>query len=402
MDFRNRRRTAVARQRNTADTNVVAEHSARSAHRGGQVIGPAKFSRAMVRRVLLALPLAAVAMLAPGCGGQSQTSSDDDRAARSESVLTELLKEDQPGCSAAVGRNGAVVWTGVRGMADLETGARITPETVMDIGSTSKQFTAAAILLLANQHKLSLTDPVSRYVPGLPAWADSVTVGQLIHHQSGIPDYIGLLADDGIDDNVRTTQEQAVRRLAEVQSLTFPPGTKFEYSNSNYLLLAEIVAKVSGVPLPQFLSTEVFQPLGLAMVMDPVGKIPLKAISYEPKLSGFSIADSSWEQVGDGGIQTTPSQLVRWADNYRTGRVGGEQLLAAQLADSVETGVPGARYGAGIKLLDDGSLDHYGAWAGFHSGMRISKDRQTSLAVSCNADDATRDELMKRLWQIWG
>ncbi|WP_442931405.1 serine hydrolase domain-containing protein [Mycolicibacterium sp. 120320] len=371
----------------------------------------------MVRSALLALPLAALMLTVPGCGDQTQTSSqsntqqattstppasnDDERAARSQNVLAELVQEDQPGCTVAVGRNGDVVWTGVRGLANLETGAPITPDTVMDIGSTSKQFTATAILLLANQNKLNLTDPVSRYVPGLPAWADTVTVSQLIHHQSGIPDYTGLLEDDGIDFKTPTTQEQSVRRLSQVQSLTFPPGSKFEYSNSNYLLLAEVVAKTSGVPLPQFLSTEVFQPLGLAMVMDPVGKVPLKAVSYEPGPSGLTIADSLWEQVGDGAIQTTPSELVRWADNYRTGSVGGEQLLTAQLADSVETDIPGARYAAGIKEWNDGSLDHYGTWAGFHSGLHISKDRHTSLAVVCNADETAQDELMKRLWQIW-
>lgn len=370
------------------------------------------------KRTLLALPLAAIAMLVPGCTGQAQTgspasagqetkpasrtSSDEDRAARSEGVLTKLLQGDQPGCTAAAGRNGEVVWTGARGVADLSSGAPITPATVMDIGSTSKQLTATAILLLANRHQLDLADLVSKYVPGLPAWADSVTVGQLIHHQSGIPDYIDLLEADGNGFGVRTTQEQAVRGLTEVQSLTFAPGSAYEYSNSNYLLLAEIVAAASGVPLPQFLSAEVFQPLGLEMVMDPVAKIPGKAISYESSPSGFSIADSAWEQIGDGGIQATPSQLVRWADNYRTGRVGGEPLLTAQLADPVDTGEPGSPYGAGIIVSDDGTLEHAGAWAGFRTNLRITKDRQTSVAVSCNAGNGADEEVMEQLWQIWG
>lgn len=370
------------------------------------------------KRTLLAVPFAAIAMLVPGCtdhaqtgspasGGQetksvSRTPGDDDRAARSDSVLTNLLKADQPGCTAAVGRKGDVVWTGARGVADLSRGAPITPDTVMDIGSTSKQFTATAILLLANRHKLDLADPVSKYVPGLPAWADSVTVGQLIHHQSGIPDYIDLLQNDGVSLNDHATQEQAVRRLAKVQSLTFTPGSTFEYSNSNYLLLAEIVAATSGMPLPQFLSTEVFQPLGLQMVMDPVAKIPGKAISYESGPSGFSIADSNWEQVGDGAIQSTPSQLVRWADNYRTGSVGGQPLLTAQLANAVETETPGSPYGAGIGLSDDGILYHAGSWAGFRTNLRISKDRQTSVAVSCNSGDAEgEEEVMDQLWKIW-
>ncbi|OBC12030.1 hypothetical protein A5784_04260 [Mycobacterium sp. 852013-50091_SCH5140682] len=369
------------------------------------------------RTALLALPLAAITMLAPGCADHPQTGSpssaaqesksarppaNDDRSARSDNLLAQFLSENQPGCTAAVGQNGSVVWTGARGVANLHTGAPITPQTVMDIGSTSKQFTASAILLLANQHRLRLADPVSAYVPGLPAWADSVTVSQLIHHQSGIPDYIGLLTDDGFGDNARTTQEQAVRRLDKVPALTFAPGSEFEYSNSNYLLLAEIVAATSGMPLPQFLNTEVFQPLGLAMAMDPVAKIPAKAISYASGPSEFSIADSLWEQVGDGGIQTTPSELVRWADNYRTGRVGGHDLLTAQLADPVAyPDEPGATYAAGIILLNNGSLEHGGAWGGFRTDFYISKDRQTSVAMSCNSDNPARTDLMAQLWQIW-
>lgn len=378
-------------------------------------IVPSPMRRRTSRAALLVLPLAALTILAPGCADHAQSGSpssggqeaksapppNDDRAARSDHVLAQLLKADQPGCTAAVGKNGTVVWTGARGIANLESGAPITPDTVMDIGSTSKQFTATAILLLANQHKLRLTDPVSMYVPGLPAWADSVTVSQLIHHQSGIPDYTDLLADDGVSTSARSTQAQAVSRLTKVPALTFAPGSKYEYSNSNYLLLAEIVAKASGVPLPQFLNAEVFQPLGLAMTMDPVAKIPAKAISYASGPSGFSIADSLWEQVGDGAIQTTPSQLVRWADNYRTGRVGGEQLLTAQLADAVGTDEPGDTYGAGIGLLANGDLEHSGGWAGFVTDFRISKDRQTSLAMSCNSEDAPTDAVMTQLWQIW-
>lgn len=370
------------------------------------------------RTALLALPLAALTMLAPGCADHVQpaspsnagpdttsaapTSGNADRIARSDSLLAKLLKSDQPGCTAAVGRNGTVVWAGARGVANLQTGAPITPDTVMDIASTSKQFTATAILLLADQHKLRLSDPVSRYVPGLPAWADSVTISQLIHHQSGISDYTDLLTADGVKMSAHVTQEQAVRRLDKVPALTFTPGSKYEYSNSNYLLLAEIVNKVSGTPLPQFLDEQVFQPLGLAMVMDPVAKIPAKAISYEAGPSGFTIADSLWEPVGDGAIQTTPSQLVRWADNYRTGRVGGQELLTAQLADPVvDPEEPGAAYAAGIEVLNDGSLEHTGGWAGFNTDFRVSKDRQTSVAMICNSDNAAFGEVMQQLWQIW-
>ena len=190
-------------------------------------------------------------------------------AASSQGVLDAAVKADEPGCSAAVGIDGEVVWTGARGLADLETGAEITKDTTFDIASVSKQFTATAILLLAKDGKLSLDDSLANHVPGLPAWAETVTVAELMHQTSGIPDYIGLLEDAGYEYSDPTTQEQAVQALANAPELQFEPGNRFDYSNSNYLLLAEIVQWVSGQPLPAFLSAEVFKPLDLAMVMDP-------------------------------------------------------------------------------------------------------------------------------------
>ncbi len=114
------------------------------------------------------------------------------------------------------------------------------------------------------------------------------------------------------------------------------------------------------------------------------------------------MADSGWQQIGDGAIQTTPSQLVRWADNFRTGKVGGPRLLEAQLAGAVPTEPGGAdRYGAGIYVMGNGTLDHDGSWAGFVTAFRVSKDRRTSVAISCNTDKQDPESLADSLWQLW-
>ncbi|MCB0935525.1 MAG: beta-lactamase family protein [Mycobacterium sp.] len=329
----------------------------------------------------------------------NRSAGDSDR---SQGVLDGHIDNDEPGCAASVGIQGDVVWTGVRGIANLTTGTPIGPQTVFDIASVSKQFTATAILLLAQEGKLALDNPLSDYVAGLPPWAATVTVGQLIHQTSGIPDYGELLAAAGYEDHDRTTQSQALQELAAVPRLEFTPGSRFEYSNSNYLLLGEIVQRASGTPLPHFLSEEIFQPLGLAMVMDPVGTIPNRAVSYEKGAAGYTVADSAWEQVGDGSVQTTPSELVRWADNYRTGQLGGPGLLDAQLDGAVETDEgSGERYGAGIGVLADGTLEHDGGWAGFVATFRVSKDRRTSLAIACNTADHDIDAIADALWQLW-
>jgi CubicO group peptidase (beta-lactamase class C family) len=326
------------------------------------------------------------------------------KASSSQHVLDAAVKADGPGCSAAVGVEGTVAWTGVAGLANINNGAKITAETVFDIASVSKQFTATAALLLAADGKLTMDDPLAQYVAELPPWAADVTLNQLMHHTSGIPDYVGLLQEQGFSYADRTTEAQALQALAAAPELAFKPGTRFEYSNSNYLLLGEVVHRLSGKTLPDYLVAQIFTPLNLTMVMDPVASIPNKALSYTEPEGGtdYRVADSKWEQVGDGGIQTTPSQLVRWADNYRTGKVGGPTLLDAQLSGAVQTEPGGGgRYGAGIYSLTNGMLDHDGAWAGFVTAFRVSSDRRTSVVVSCNVDKQDPEAMAEALGRIW-
>jgi CubicO group peptidase (beta-lactamase class C family) len=329
--------------------------------------------------------------------------ADSDAAkAASQKVLVDAIDEGAPGCSAAVGVKGQVVWTGVRGLANLATETRIITDTVFDIASVSKQFTATALLLLVDAGKLTLDDPLSRHLPELPPWAGTVNVGQLMHQTSGIPDYVGLLEAEGFRFSDHTTQDQAVRAVAAMPKLTFAPGSHFEYSNSNYLLLGEIVRRVSAEPLPQFLAEQIFEPLGLAMVVDPTAQIRGKAVDYEADSDDYHATTTGWEQVGDGGIQTTPTQLVHWADNYRTGRVGGSTLLDAQLKGAVLTDSGGGdRYGAGIFLLANGVLDHDGEWGGFVTAFRVSKDRTTSVAISCNTDEQDPEALAGSIAKHW-
>jgi CubicO group peptidase (beta-lactamase class C family) len=224
-----------------------------------------------------------------------------------------------------VGIEGEVVWAAARGLADRATGRALTPATTLDIGSVSKQFTATAVLLLAQEGRLALDDSLSRWVPELPAWSDGVTLDQLLHHTSAIPDYLLLLQASGHELSDPTTQQQALAAIARHQSLNGRLKGQFDYSNSNYLLLAEVVQRAAQQPLPDFARTRIFQPLALDMAIDPSGANPdttdpSAARSYlpDPTSGRWEPAGARWEQIGDGSIQTTPSELVRWADNYRT------------------------------------------------------------------------------------
>jgi CubicO group peptidase (beta-lactamase class C family) len=191
-----------------------------------------------------------------------------------------------------------------------------------------------------------------------------------------------------------------------VGDLDFSPGSDWTYSNSNYVLLGEVVRRVSGRPLGQYLRTEIFEPLNLDMVVEPDAAVPGKALSYRGHgtSADYEVVDHHWEQVGDGAIQTTPAELARWGDNYRTAEVGGADWQAAVLADAVDI-PPGPtgeknRYRAGIIDGEDGWLGHPGGWEGFVTSFWVSPDRATSLAVACNKNFDPTD-LARSLIDIW-
>jgi CubicO group peptidase (beta-lactamase class C family) len=330
-----------------------------------------------------------------------------DRIGRSDAALGAALEDGKPGCSGAVGVEGEVVWTGARGVADLGTGANLSEDTVFDIGKVSHQFTATAVLLLADEGMLRLEDPVSRYLGGLPPWADEVTLDNLIHHTSGLPDVVDLLLAAGARPEDVVTQADALQAIARSDELRFDPGSLFRHSSSDYVLLAEIVGAVTGSTLPNVLSERVFEPLDLAMTMDRSPAVPHKARSYRRVPGTYEEVDWAWEHVGDGGIQTTPSELVRWADNYRTGRLGGSTLRYAQLAGAAPTSEgffeqnEAELYGAGFFVGLDGGLFDRSEWEGFATALEITPDRRVAAAVACNSDWLVPSATATILTLIW-
>jgi CubicO group peptidase (beta-lactamase class C family) len=270
----------------------------------------------------------------------------------------------------------------------------MTTDTVVDIGSTSKQFTATAIALLAEDGRVDLDAPLATYVSDLPAWSEQVTVRQLIHHQSGIEDYIVLLVESGVALTDPADDADALRVLNEATQLRFEPGTGWEYSNSNYFLLAQVVLNVTGDDLGTFLSSEVFAPLDLRAVMDPTAAIAEKATSYGDAGGKWQVADSPWTQLGDGGVQTTPSELVHWASQYWAPTIGGPDINAVRFDDAVEVDPEEAsapRYGFGMMEFElDGHriLSHSGGWGGFVTTFLVVPDEQLVVTGTCIAPES--------------
>ncbi len=314
-----------------------------------------------------------------------------DGVQQSDELLAAALDPTKPGCSAAVGSEGAVAWAGAVGLADVDAGLPLTTESVFDLASVSKQFTAVAILLLVHDGAISLSDALSDHLAGLPSWADTVTLEQLLHHRSGIPDYTPLL---GVSPEQPASQADAIAALTKTE-LAFDSGSRFEYSNSNYILLAEVVETITAQPLATVLADRVFGPLELDMRLDPAYSDPAVAVPY---LGGSADSRSPWTQVGDGSVFTTPSELVRWADVYRTDPFD----VLDDALDSAEDIGDGTRYGPGVMVAADGSLSHLGGWSGFVAAFTVSADRTTAVAVQCN--DGTQDprRIADALTKIWG
>lgn len=308
-----------------------------------------------------------------------------------------MLSPEAPGCSAAVARRGEVVWSGARGLASANE--PITTATEFDIASVSKQFTATAVLLLEEDGVLSLDDPLSDFADYLPRWSRDVTVGALMNHSAGIPDYTGALIEAGIELSEPASQADALDAIAGMKALENPG--KFAYSNSHYVLLAEIVHDVSGQTLGEFLDERVFGPTGLAMRVEPASTDPGVAHGFSNFAGSWRPAPSRWTQIGDGSVVTTPSELARWGDHYRTGTLGGG---SGWIDDALKRGAPtsaGSIYGPGMELHADGSLSHSGGWAGNVSQFEVSADRESTIAVSCNFDGAPVEQIANDLSAVW-
>jgi N-acyl-D-amino-acid deacylase len=328
-------------------------------------------------------------------------------AGRVDAVFRRFDRRDTPGCALAVMRDGAVVYQRGYGMASLEHRIRIAPETVFDIGSVAKQFAAASILLLARQERLSLDDDVRRWVWELPDYGRKVTIRHLLHHVSGVPDYIGLLSLAGRRGEDLSTEEEALAALSRRNGLDFEPGSRYRYSNSGYFLLSIIVRRASGQDLRAFARENVFEPLGMSSTEyldDHARPVPRKATSYAPAAGGFRVDQSDWEQVGDGGVQTTVLDFARWARDFDGGAVGGpgfydELTRPGRFAD----GRP-MSYALGLRVDEyRGSprISHGGSWAGFRAAfMRFPSHRFAAMAF-CNVSNAGPAGLLRQVADIY-
>ena len=336
-------------------------------------------------------------------GGAARIDTGRLDAARVDTAFAEYSRPGSPGCAVGVVESGAIVFARGYGLASIENDVPITPRTLFDLGSTSKQITSAAVALLVLDGKLRLDDDIRSYLPEIPAVKRSpkITVRRLLDHTSGLRDDTDLLSMEGYGETDLTTSAQGLAVLARQRGRNFPAGAEFRYTNSGHFLASILVQRVSGKSLREFARERIFAPLGMkesTYFDDHALIVPRRATGYSPRDGGgFEVAMSDWEQVGDGGVQSSIEEMALWADDLDTGAgPGGKPLVdllhtPGKLADG--TPIPyglGLFFGThrGLKLVE-----HGGAWAGYRANLVRVPERRIAVITLCNVSTAATRRL---------
>ena len=323
-----------------------------------------------------------------------ESASAESVQSRVDKLFAQWNKPDSPGCSVAVGRNSAVVFERGYGMANLELGIPVTPQSVFEAASISKAFTAMSIMLLAQQGRLSIDDEVRKHIP---EWADAkhhLTVRHLLSHTSGLRD-VFLLVElaaprrPGSDFN-----DWLVHLLARQRGLNFTPGSDAQYNNGAYVVLAEIVKRVSGQPLREFAAVNIFKPLGMSQSRfqdDGTRIVPNRVSGYYREEGELRQAVLSlYPPIGNSGLLSTAHDLVLWLQNFSDARVGDPAVLSQMQTPAVIAGGYKGAFGLGLEIGEDHGLKtigHGGGGGGWGAYAVRYPEQGVNVAVLCNLDE---------------
>jgi CubicO group peptidase (beta-lactamase class C family) len=296
----------------------------------------------------------------------------DSVVSRIDNLFQKWDKTSVPGCAIGIVRNDTLIYAKGYGMANLENGIPISPETVFYMASVSKQFTGYSIILLARQGKLTLDDDIRKYLPWIHDFGKTLTIRHLLNHTSGLRDDITLAAITGLGYDGMLTQELAINLIKNQTSLNFDPGERYSYSNSNYVLLAEIVKTASGKSFRSFADSAIFKPLGMVNSQfqdNYAGLIKNRALSYSGTRDNKTL--NSFQNVytvGDGGLFSNINDMAKWVINLYSPLAGDqkdiEQLTwKGKLNNGKEityaSGIGNSIYNGRIKYSHSGGLAGY-------------------------------------------
>ena len=358
---------------------------------------------------LASLALLIVALCSSARANDPRQDDKDSLSTRVDEVFAQWDKRDSPGCALAVIKDGHLLFKRGYGMANLEHDIPITTTSVMDVASVSKQFTAMCILLLAEQGKVSLDDDIRKYLPEMHRYESPITIRHLIHHTSGLREYMTLMRMTGMREDDFYTEAEALDLLARQKQLNFKPGDQYLYSNSGYFLLGQIVKRASGKTLREFADQHIFKPLGMKNTHfndDHDEVVRNRATGYAPKANGFQISSSTLDLVGDGNVVTTVEDLFLWDQNFYQNKLGkGDQNLVNKALTSMTlNGGEKIDYAFGLMVSHYRGLkivEHGGSFVGYKAYTLRFPDQRFSVICQCNLSTIVPGLLSRRVADIY-
>jgi CubicO group peptidase (beta-lactamase class C family) len=313
-----------------------------------------------------------------------------------------------PGCAVAVSRDGALDYARGYGMASLEYDVAITPESIFHAASVSKQFTAFAIGLLAQDGKLSLDDDVRKYLPELPDYGHKVTLAQMVHHTAGMREEFHLMYLAGWRYDDPRTEADALRISAMQRALNFIPGTEPLYSNSHYTPLAMVIQRVSGQPLRAFAEERIFRPLGMTDTRFQDGHTEVvrrRATGYRAAEEGrWRVSLPRSDFAGASNLMTTVGDLLKWQQNLIDARVGGRALVDWMQTSATLNNGEAIGYGGGLRIGHYRGLRtvaHDGADAGYRSDVVAFPDQKLVVVALCNSATIVPGALTRKVAEVY-
>ena len=340
-------------------------------------------------------------------GARSATQPDTQQQAVG-ALFAAFESPGSPGCAVSVTRGGSTLFSAGYGLADIEQGAAITPRTAFYAASVSKQFTAASIALLVLRGQLSLDANVRDFVPELPDYGTPITVRHLLHHTSGLRDYLSLLPIAGWPEDVLLSEGDFLALVSRQKGLNFAPGSKHLYSNTGYALLSLIVRKVAGLSLREFAAKELFAPLGMTGTVfrdNHTTPVPRRATAYEPLANGgFRTRLPGFDVVGDGGLFTTAEDLAKWNPTALDGALKTPGLSALMITPGRLASGDTLIYATGLYFDIYRGLPivrHGGTYAGYRAEFAVVPSADMTIAILCNIRTAEPYVLKNRIIDVY-
>ena len=346
---------------------------------------------------LAALPLAAAPAAASGAAAAKQAKIVDQ-------VFAKFDSDSAPGCSVGVFQDGKTVVQRNYGVADVATRAPLTGDTVFYMASVSKQFTSLAAATLVEAGKLRLDDDIRRWIPELPDYGTPITVSMLMHHTSGAREVLGLFALSGTEAYETLTIPQVLRMMVRQKELNFTPGSQYSYTNGGYFLLAQVVARASGMPFHEYARKHILEPTGMSNSYfrpdaAPAGAKVAHGYVRDKASGAYSVRDTYPAFSGSGGLMSTVNDFARYDYDFHIGhkvwtdRVREIMLTPGRLNDGklIDAG-QGLSYAAGLrvgKLRGQPWVEHSGGHAAFTTNYSIQPKLRSGVVALCNrADDS--------------